>query len=69
MEYHVFRHFLTEALDALSRLGLDARKLENEGLLSIVDSYTRTFEYESAQLSKEEYEIQQSSPVSTPPWT
>jgi adenylate cyclase len=46
-EYHVFQHFPTEAIDALSALGVDARKLEQDGLLSIWDSYTETTEFEA----------------------
>lgn len=30
-EYHVFQHPPSEAIDAFSRLGIDARKLEEEG--------------------------------------
>ena len=32
-EYHVFQHFPSEAMDALTKLGVDAKKLEEEGLL------------------------------------
>jgi adenylate cyclase len=46
-EYHVFNHLPADALDALSALGVDARKLEKDGLLSIWDAYTETVEYES----------------------
>jgi len=46
-EYHVFNHPPADALDAISALGVDARKLEKDGLLSIWDAYTETVEYES----------------------
>ncbi len=46
VEYHVFQHFPTEAVEAFSRLGVDATKFEKEGLLSVIDSYTQTMEYE-----------------------
>jgi len=45
-EYHVFQHFPKEAIDGLVRLGVDAQKLEKEGLLRIIDNYTGTLEYE-----------------------
>lgn len=51
-EYHVFQHYPSEAIDGLSRLGVDTKKLEEEGLLSIIDSYTQTLEYESAKKKK-----------------
>jgi hypothetical protein len=46
-EYHVFQHFPSEAIEALSRLGVDAEKMEKDGLLNIWDSYTGTLEYET----------------------
>jgi adenylate cyclase len=46
-EYHVFQHFPEEAREAFSRLGVDAKKLEEEGLLSIWDSFTQTLDYET----------------------
>lgn len=45
-EYHVFQHYPSEVLDAISRLGVDARELEKAGLLSIWDSYSATVQYE-----------------------
>ena len=39
-EYHVFQHIPNEVRENLTRLGLDARKLEEEGTLRIIDSYT-----------------------------
>ena len=44
-EYHVFQHFPNEAREQFGRLGIDAKKLEKEGLLNIWDSYTPTVEY------------------------
>src|SRR5579862_1184901 len=46
VEYHVFRHFPSEAVEAFSRLGVDAAKSKTEGLLNIIDSFTQTLEYE-----------------------
>lgn len=51
VEYHVFEHFPSEAREALSRLA-EGTKFEAEGLLSIVDSYTQTMEYEENKKSK-----------------
>jgi adenylate cyclase len=48
VEYHVFEHFPNEASEALSRL-VGSTKFEAEELLSIVDSYTQTMEYEEDQ--------------------
>jgi len=53
-EYHVFNHSPADALDALSSLGVDARKLEKGGLLSIWDAYTATVEFESKGNTAEE---------------
>lgn len=52
-EYHVFQHFPSEAREAFAKLGVDAEKMEKEGLLSIWDSYTATAKYEK---EKEEME-------------
>ncbi len=38
--YHTFQHIPTEVREDLTGLGVDVRKLEEEGLLGIVDSYT-----------------------------
>jgi class 3 adenylate cyclase len=46
-EYHIFQHPPTEAIEAFSRLGIDAKKMEKEGLLSIWDDYTETLVYET----------------------
>jgi hypothetical protein len=48
VECHVFEHFPNEASEALSRL-VGSTKFEAEELLSIVDSYTQTMEYEEDQ--------------------
>ena len=52
-EYHVFQHFPNEAREAFANLGVDAERMEREGLLSIWDSYTATAKYEK---EKEEAE-------------
>jgi adenylate cyclase len=52
-EYHVFQHFPSEAMEALTRLGVDVKKLEEEELLSIWDSYTETVTYEAEKKEKE----------------
>lgn len=38
--YHTFRHIPNEVRHALSRLGLNAKNLEEKGRLEIIDSYT-----------------------------
>ncbi|HXW37305.1 MAG TPA: adenylate/guanylate cyclase domain-containing protein [Nitrososphaerales archaeon] len=50
-EYHVFQHLPKEAFDGLKKLGVDAERLEKEGLLRVVDSYTHTLEYERKKKS------------------
>ncbi len=54
-EYHVFQHFPNEAIDALSRLGIDTKKAEQDGMLDIWDSYTATTEYEAAEKRRTEF--------------
>ncbi len=39
-DYHTFQHIPNEVIDALTRLGADVKKLEEEDLLRITDSYT-----------------------------
>lgn len=56
VEYHIFAHFPHEAIEAFSRLGVDAAKLQEEGLLKIIDSYTQTMEYEDEK-KKESHRI------------
>jgi class 3 adenylate cyclase len=51
-QYHVFQHYPSEAVEAFSKLGVDAKKMQQEGLLSIWDSYTPTVEYETAKKEK-----------------
>jgi len=41
-DYHTFQHIPNEIEEALSRLGLDVKKLEQEGILRILDTYTVT---------------------------
>ena len=53
-EYHVFNHDPADALDSISALGVDARRLEKDGLLSIWDAYTETMEYESKGTATED---------------
>ena len=62
-EYHVFQHFPNEALDALSRLGIDAKKLEQDGLLSVWDSYTPTTEFEASKLTGIGWESSRGKPL------
>ncbi len=63
-EYHVFQHFPSEAKEGLSKLGVNAEKLEKEGLLSIWDSYTPTVEYEKEKekIEREKGNLWQSTP-------
>jgi adenylate cyclase len=51
VEYHVFEHFPREASEALSRLQKGTAS-EAKELLSIVDSYTQTMEYENEKKRK-----------------
>jgi KaiC/GvpD/RAD55 family RecA-like ATPase len=46
-EYHVFQHYPSEAIEALTTLGVDANKLKKDGLLSLWDSYSDTLGYEA----------------------
>jgi class 3 adenylate cyclase len=46
VEYHFFQHLPSEVGEAFLRLGVDATKLEQKGLLRMLDSYTQTMEYE-----------------------
>ena len=39
-EYHTFQHIPNDVRATLSRLELDVKRLENDGVLKIVDSYT-----------------------------
>ncbi len=39
-EYHTFQHLPGEVKEAFAGLGLDIKKLEQQGLLTIIDSYT-----------------------------
>ena len=41
-DYHTFTHIPSEIRDALTRLGLNVKKLEDNGTLRIVDSFTFT---------------------------
>lgn len=56
-EYHVFQHYPSEAVEAFSKLGVDAKKLEEEGLLRFWDSYSRTVDYEAAMKDKRSAEL------------
>jgi class 3 adenylate cyclase len=63
-EYHVFQHYPSEAVEAFSRLGLDAKKAEKEGLLNFWDSYSRTVDYEAAM--KDNRGVERNAWKSTP---
>ncbi len=39
-EYHTFQHMPRDVRDALTRLGLNVKRLEEETILAIIDSYT-----------------------------
>lgn len=41
-DYHTFTHIPSEIRDGLTRLGLNVRKLEDDGTLRIIDSFTCT---------------------------
>ena len=41
-DYHTFQHIPSEVVEALARFGLDVQKLEEEGNLRILDTYTVT---------------------------
>ncbi len=54
-QYHVFQHFPSEAIEALSKLGIDTKKAEQDGILEVWDSYTETTEYEAAEKKRTEF--------------
>lgn len=56
-EYHVFQHPPSETIEAFKRIGIDAKKMEKEGLLSIWDSYTATVEYEAGRKKRQREDI------------
>jgi len=62
-EYHVFQHFPNEALAALSRMGLDTKRLEADGLLNIWDNYTATTEFESSRKADKGWETTHPKPL------
>ena len=62
-EYHVFQHFPAEAMEALSGFGIDAKKLEKEGLLKIWDSYTETVEFEVGPKAKQRRKSDRGRPL------
>ncbi len=62
-EYHVFEHFPREARQALTRLGVDAARLEADGLLNIWDSYTETTEFEKARTTGPGWEMAGPKPL------
>lgn len=39
-DYHTFSHYPTEVLQELTKRGLDAERLQEDGTLGIIDSYT-----------------------------
>lgn len=39
-EYHTFQHMPNEVSEAFAKLGLDVQRLQEEGALTIIDSYT-----------------------------
>ncbi len=41
-EYHIFQHVPAEVREALTKLGLDIKKSEDEGIFRILDTYTVT---------------------------
>ncbi len=41
-DYHTFQHIPVEVLEALSRFGLDVKKLEEKGTFRLLDTYTAT---------------------------
>jgi KaiC/GvpD/RAD55 family RecA-like ATPase len=49
-EYHTFLRNPTEVKEALAKLGTDVKKLENEKLLTIIDSYSPQIELKSKSL-------------------
>ncbi len=61
--YHVFQHYPSEAITAFAKLGVDAERMEKEGLLSIWDSYSATVKYEQQKeaMEKEKGNLWQSN--------
>ncbi len=39
-DYHTFQHYPAEVLDGLAKFGLSVENLQEDGTLSIIDSYT-----------------------------
>ena len=62
-EYHVFQHFPDESREAFSGMGLDVKKLEAEGLLSVWDSYTATTEFEAAKAADKGWSADREKPL------
>jgi KaiC/GvpD/RAD55 family RecA-like ATPase len=62
-EYHVFQHFPKEAIEAFSRLGINADEMRKSGMLRIPDDYTPTVEYSTAALSGEGAEQRRDRPL------
>jgi class 3 adenylate cyclase len=57
VEYHTFQHFPDEVVEAFSKVGVDASKFEERGLLKLIDSYTQTIEYQNANRGTESFRV------------
>ncbi len=55
-EYHTFLHNPTEVKEAITKLGTDVKKLENEKLLTIIDSYSPQIELKSKSLKLTDFD-------------
>jgi len=54
-DYHVFQHFPGEAVEALTKLGIDTKKLEQDGTFELWDSYTETTQYEASEKKRTQF--------------
>jgi class 3 adenylate cyclase len=62
-EYHVFQHDPSEAIEAFSGLGVDGKRMEKEGLLSIWDGFTATTKYEALPKSTRKFRFPLGPPL------
>ena len=65
-EYHAYLHSPNEVRKALSKLGIDCKAMENEGLLRVIDTYTVTVGLEAPERPSkgpEPYQVRSMDPA------